>query len=108
MKKNVPLTTITSRGWVIGAKALNTLSAGLVIEKRVGFHTFRHTMATVMKDNGEDVKTIQEMLRHATTKVTLERYMQAASSAKRAARAKLVRMVIGDDRYSQLHPCGSS
>ncbi|HET9790080.1 MAG TPA: hypothetical protein VFR08_02140 [Candidatus Angelobacter sp.] len=40
--------------------------------------------------------------RDATSKITLERYTQAVSSNKRAAQEKLVRMVIGDKRYSEL------
>jgi integrase-like protein len=31
----------------------------------VGWHTLRHSFGTLMKANGEDVKTIQELLRHA-------------------------------------------
>ncbi len=32
------------------------------ITKRVGWHTFRHTFATLLKANGEDVKVVQECL----------------------------------------------
>jgi integrase len=38
----------------------------LGIEKRVGWHTFRHTYATLLKANGEDDKAVQELLRHAS------------------------------------------
>jgi integrase len=34
----------------------------------VGWHTLRHSFGTLMKANGEDVKTIQELLRHATSR----------------------------------------
>lgn len=34
------------------------------IGKRIGWHTFRHSYATLLKANGEDVKTVQESLRH--------------------------------------------
>jgi site-specific recombinase XerD len=30
------------------------------IHKRIGWHTFRHTFGTLLKANGEDVKTVQE------------------------------------------------
>jgi len=33
------------------------------IRKRIGWHTFRHTYSTLLKANGEDVKTVQELLR---------------------------------------------
>ena len=29
------------------------------IEKRIGWHTFRRTYSTLLKDNGEDVKVVQ-------------------------------------------------
>src|SRR5262249_13863484 len=34
------------------------------IQKRIGFHTFRHSFATILRSNQEDVKTAQELLRH--------------------------------------------
>lgn len=65
----------------------------LGIEKRVGWHTFRHTFSTLLKSNGEDVKVVQELLRHATSKMTLDTYTQALSPAKRAAQSKVVGMI---------------
>jgi integrase len=35
------------------------------IHKRMGWHSFRHTFGTLLTANGEDVKTVQELLRHA-------------------------------------------
>jgi integrase len=43
--------------------------------------------------NGENPKVVQELLRHASLKVTTDIYMQAVSSQKRDAQSKLVRMV---------------
>lgn len=60
----------------------------------VGWHTLRHTFGTLMKANGEDIKTIQELLRHSNYKVTADTYMQAVTSTKRAAHTKLVRMIL--------------
>jgi integrase len=60
----------------------------------VGWHTLRHTFATLMKANGEDIKTIQELLRHANYKVTADTYTQAVTPTKRAAQTKLVRMFL--------------
>ena len=42
-----------------------------------GWHTFRHTYATLLKGNGEDVKVVQELMRHANISVTLSIYAQA-------------------------------
>ena len=47
-----------------------------------------------MKANGEDIKTIQELLRHANYKVTADTYMQAVTPVKRAALSKLVKMIL--------------
>lgn len=64
------------------------------IKKRIGFHTFRHTLATVLKANGEDVKTVQEILRHANSRITLDIYTQAVTPAKRQAQSKLLQMIL--------------
>lgn len=60
----------------------------------VGWHTLRHTFGTSMKANGEDIKTIQELLRHANYKVTADTYRQAVTPVKRAAQSKLVEMIL--------------
>jgi integrase len=64
------------------------------IHKNIGWHTFRHTFGTLLKANGEDVKTVQELLRHANSRITLDVYTQAVSSTKRAAQSKVVRMMV--------------
>jgi integrase len=64
--------------------------------KRIGWHTFRHTFGTLLKANGEDVKTVQELLRHANSRITLEVYTQATTSNKRAAQSKVVRMMVSN------------
>jgi site-specific recombinase XerD len=64
------------------------------ITKNIGWHTFRHSFGTLLKANGEDVKTVQELLRHANSKITLDVYTQAANSHKRAAQSKVVRMMV--------------
>ena len=64
------------------------------LHKQIGWHTFRHTYGTLLKANGEDVKTVQELLRHANSRITLEVYTQAVNFHKRAAQSKVVRMMI--------------
>ena len=59
------------------------------ITKHIGWHTFRRTFTTLLKNNGEDVKVMQELLRHATVKMTLEIYAQAVTPAKRNAQSKV-------------------
>src|SRR5437660_7302695 len=61
------------------------------IQKRVGFHTFRHTYTTLLTQNNEDVKVVQELLRHANNRITLDLYAQAAySSGRRRANSWIV------------------
>jgi integrase len=64
------------------------------IPGNVGWHTLRHTFGTLMKANGEDIKTIQELLRHSNYKVTADIYTQAVTPTKRAAQTKLVKMIL--------------
>ena len=65
----------------------------LEIRKKISWHTFRHTFSTLLKANGEDVKVVQELLRHASAKITLDTYSQALSPQKRAAQSKVVSML---------------
>ncbi len=64
------------------------------ILKTIGWHTFRHSYATQLKANGEDVKVVQESLRHANSRITLDTYTQAVTSAKRQAQTKVVSMIL--------------
>ena len=64
------------------------------ITKHVTYHTFRHTFGTLLNANGENPKVVQELLRHASMKVTTDVYMQAVSPQKREAQSKLVKMVM--------------
>lgn len=64
------------------------------ISKRVGFHTFRHTYTTLLTQNGEDVKVVQELLRHANSRITLDLYAQANMDEKRLAQSRLVKRVL--------------
>jgi integrase len=72
------------------------------IRKQVGWHTFRHSFGTLLKANGEDVKTVQELLRHANSRITLEVYTQAVTSNKRAAQSKVVKMIVPDMGGNQI------
>jgi integrase len=64
------------------------------INKNIGWHTFRHSFGTLLKANGEDVKTVQELLRHANSRITLDVYTQALSTNKRAAQSKVVKLMV--------------
>jgi len=51
------------------------------------------TFATLLKGGGEDVKTVQELMRHANSRLTLDVYAQALTPAKRAAHLKLIGLI---------------
>jgi hypothetical protein len=55
------------------------------VQKRVTWHVFRHTFATLLKAKGEDIKTLQESLRHSTVSMSMETYAHAVPQNIRAA-----------------------
>ena len=59
----------------------------------VGWHTFRHTVGTVLAELGEHQLTIRDYLRHSNLSVT-NKYLQAASKTKRNAQARLVEAIL--------------
>jgi integrase len=69
------------------------LAKKLGINKRLGWHTFRRSFASILKANGEDVKVVQELCRHATPGITMGLYAQAFSEDARRAQNRLVEMV---------------
>ena len=70
-------------------KILQPAAKRVGISKQVGWHTFRHTYSTLLKSNGEDVKVVQELMRHAIT-TTMNIYTRALTPAKRLAQSKTV------------------
>jgi integrase len=75
------------------SKVRNIMSA-LTVTRSAG-HTLRHSFGTLMKANGEDVKTIQELLRHANFKVTMDVYTQAVTDVMRTAHSRGARQIMG-------------
>ena len=57
--------------------------------KDVHFHTLRHTFATRAVETGFEIKCLSEILGHATTTITLERYVHASMDLKRNNMEKL-------------------
>ncbi len=64
------------------------------IRKRIGWHTFQHSFSTLLMANGENVKVVQELMRHANCRSTLEIYSQAPTVAKREAQHRVVEMIL--------------
>jgi integrase len=62
--------------------------------KVIGWHSFRHSLATNLRAAGVDLKTAQELLRHANSRITLEVYTRAISSTKREANDRVMQMFL--------------
>ena len=63
------------------------------IQKRVGWHTMRHTFGTLVNSEGADVATTQALMRHANASITMDKYVQAVTPAKRKAQARIVHAI---------------
>jgi len=61
--------------------------------KGVGWHTFRHTVGSMLAEMGEHQLMIRDYLRHANLHVT-NKYLQATTTSKRLAQGKLVDAIL--------------
>jgi integrase len=55
------------------------------ISKRIGWHSFRRTLATLLQSSGASVKTTQELMRHSSPNITLAVYAKGVTADKRRA-----------------------
>ena len=55
----------------------------------VHFHTIRHTFATRCVEVGFEIKSLSEILGHANTTITLDRYVHSSMELKRENMEKL-------------------
>jgi integrase len=83
-------------------KVIQPVAIEAGIQKRIGWHTFRRTTATWLMANGANVKTAQELMRHATPTMTLGTYAQAIDEDKRGAQARIVTMLGLDSGGAEL------
>ncbi|PYX38367.1 MAG: site-specific integrase [Acidobacteria bacterium] len=68
------------------------------ITKHLNWHVFRHTFSTLLAENDEDVKTVQSLMRHANSAITMDIYTHAVSSKKRREQSKVVEMILPRER----------
>jgi integrase len=68
----------------------------LGIKKTVGWYTFRHTLSTMLRANGEDISVQTDLMRNSA-KVALEHYTQAIPENKRAAQTRVLDLIFGDN-----------
>ena len=71
------------------------LVAAGITGKQIGWHSFRHSLATNLRSMGVDVKLAQELLRHANSRITLDLYTRAVSTDKREASSRQIHMLMG-------------
>jgi integrase len=62
--------------------------------KGIGWHTFRHTYSSMLRQLGVDLKVQQELLRHADIRTTLNVYTQSVPDDLRQANSRLVSMLL--------------
>jgi len=80
-------------GQPIMRKVIRPAATTVGITERIGWHTFRHTYSTLLRANQTDIKVMQELLRHASSRVTLDTYTQAVTLQKRKAQSKVIRLL---------------
>ena len=80
------------------SRVIRPAAARVGIQKHFGWHSFRHSFSTTLIANGENVKVVQELMRHSNCCCTLEIYSQAKTQAKRDAQQRLVQMIFPHDQ----------
>jgi integrase len=70
---------------------IQPIAKRLGITKHVSWHTFRSTFTSLLTANSENVKVVQELLRHASSKITMDVYAQARMQDKRRAQLRIVK-----------------
>src|ERR1035437_2435061 len=62
--------------------------------KVIGWHSFRHSLATNLRTLGIDVNVAQALLRHANSRTTMDIYTHAVSTQKREASGRVLDMML--------------
>ena len=81
-----------------GKKSCNLRLAGRGFTKEIGWHTFRHTCSTILAEHGNDVKVVQELMRHAKLSTTTEIYTHPRMEKKGEAQSKAVDVLFARQR----------
>lgn len=86
------------------AKIIRPAAVLAGIKKRISWHTFRHTFSTLLIANGENIKVVQELMRHGSARITVEIYSQAITNVKRKAQRRIVRMITASKNKTNITP----
>jgi integrase len=91
-------------GQSIMRKQIHPAVEKLGIEKRIGWHTFRHSYSTLLRHLGTDIKVQQDLLRHSSARLTLDTYTQAVTPAKREAQNAVVHLLLPTESGTMAAP----
>ena len=80
------------------ASTFGPLPSPSIFNKRIGWHTFRHTYSTLLRSVGAEFKVMQELMRHSTLRTTMDVYTQAVAPAKHAAQAAVLALFFPSSR----------
>jgi integrase len=72
-------------------KAVNHAGRGVGLTKRISCHTFRHSFATHLLQQGYEIRTVQELLGHKDVKTTMI-YTHVLNRGRLAVRSPLDEM----------------
>jgi integrase len=70
------------------------------ITKKIGWHSFRRTLATLLQSQGASVKTTQDLLRHSSPLMTMGAYAKAVTAEKRQTQDAIAALFVGNDDKS--------
>jgi integrase len=94
-------------GQSIMCKSIRPVAKKLGIDKRIGWHTFRHSYSTILRSLGTDIKVQQDLLRHSSARLTLDTYTQSVTAAKREAQNAVVSLLTAPEQGTFAAPTGT-
>jgi integrase len=69
---------------------------GIARHSRAGFHTFRHSAATIVNQKTGNLKLVQKLLGHSNLSTTADVYTHTSVDANRSAALALEEAIFGD------------
>jgi hypothetical protein len=75
-----------------------------IVDKQIGWHSFRHSLATNLRSLGVDIKVAQELMRHCSCRTTLDIYTRAVDQQKREASFRVVELMLSQEMKKIPHP----
>jgi integrase len=93
--RGMTLESTTVSTWLFQPSSAQEGAGSLGLSGRLPY--FRHTYSTLLKANREDVKVVQELMRHAVS-TTMNIYTKALTSAKREAQSRVVDILLDRSR----------